>query len=205
MKALKLLILSALIFPILALSTVGQSPVTEWTTSDGKTFQATWVRLESSSVVLRKLDDTEIRIALSKLSAESQRAAINRPKPPAPPPAAMQTAFDKGAAYFITFGGLIANGVDPDVHFFTVNLTMNPKKEWTPFLVKVEAKDVNGRPVSAVVKPAGAQPGANGQFVFGITRNSPVAGKGKGWVHLVSEDSMRRLSNSIEVPIEIRD
>ncbi len=49
--------------------------MTTWTSADGRTMQATFLRLEGENVILQRNDGGVFSVPLSKLSAESQTAA----------------------------------------------------------------------------------------------------------------------------------
>ena len=199
MIALPWTILSAMIFLVVPMTAVGQSPVTKWTSTDGKTIKAALIHLVGEHVVLQRPDGSQFSVPLNRLSPESQAVAQNGEK--LPPPDPKQIAFDKGATFYITLSDVIDN--DATAHFYSVNLASNPAKPAKPFAIKIEWKSASGRTVQSVVKPSQLTPGPESVFVFGIMQDPELAEVRQGSIHLIAEDSKQRLSNTITIPIRL--
>lgn len=56
------------------------APMQTWTSADGKTIQASFVRLEGENVVIKRSDGIVFTLPLSRLSPESQEQAKNSGK-----------------------------------------------------------------------------------------------------------------------------
>jgi hypothetical protein len=66
--------------PAVAHAVVG--PVMTWTSADGKSIQASFVKLDGDNVVIKRADGVSFTLPLSRLSPESQAQARNAGKQP---------------------------------------------------------------------------------------------------------------------------
>lgn len=63
-----------------AVSPAAAGPVMTWTSADGKSIQASFLRLEGENVVIKRADGVSFTLPMSRLSPESQAQAKNAAK-----------------------------------------------------------------------------------------------------------------------------
>ncbi|MFN9595105.1 MAG: hypothetical protein ACK56G_20685, partial [Pirellulaceae bacterium] len=59
---------------------LAQQATLTWKSTEGKSLQAEFIRLDGTQVVLKKTDGTEVKVPMSRLNSESQQQAKDAAK-----------------------------------------------------------------------------------------------------------------------------